>query len=113
MGGFKEMTTLPSALFIVDSIKESIAIKEAKRMGIPVMAIVDTNCNPDEIDYPIPANDDAIRAIRLMCSKIADAVLEGKNSFMVASEEETADDGMVEAGISETSETLIFTPEEE
>lgn len=113
MGGFKEMTTLPSALFIVDPIKESIAIKEAKRMGIPVVAIVDTNCNPDEIDYPIPANDDAIRAIRLMCSKIADAVLEGKNSFMVAAEEETADEGMVEAGISETSETLIFTPEEE
>ncbi len=113
MGGFKEMTVLPSALFIIDPIKESIAIKEAKRMGIPVVAIVDTNCNPDEIDYPIPANDDAIRAIRLMCSKIADAVLEGKNSFMVAAEEETTGEGMVEAGISETSETLIFTPEEE
>jgi small subunit ribosomal protein S2 len=113
MGGFKEMTVLPSALFIIDPIKEGIAIKEAKRMGIPVVAIVDTNCNPDEIDYPIPANDDAIRAIRLMCSKIADAVLEGKNSFMVASEEETAGEGMIEAGIGETSETLIFTPEEE
>ena len=113
MGGFKEMTVLPSALFIIDPMKDSIAIKEAKRMGIPVVAIVDTNCNPDEIDYPIPANDDAIRAIRLVCSKIADAVLEGKNSFMVASEEETAGEGMVEAGISETSETLIFTPEEE
>jgi small subunit ribosomal protein S2 len=113
MGGFKEMTVLPSALFIIDPIKDSIAIKEAKRMGIPVVAIVDTNCNPDEIDYPIPANDDAIRAIRLVCSKIADAVLEGKNSFMVASEEETAGEGMAEAGIGETSETLIFTPEEE
>lgn len=114
MGGFKEMTTLPSALFIIDPIKESIAIKEAKRMGIPVVSIVDTNCNPDEIDYPIPANDDAIRAIRLMCSKIADAVLEGKNTFAtVAPEEGTAEEGMVEAEIIETSEPLIFTPEEE
>ena len=78
MGGFKEMTALPSALFIIDPIKEKIALAEAKRMGIPVVAIVDTNCNPDDIDYPIPANDDAIRAIKLVCSKIADAVLEGK-----------------------------------
>ena len=78
MGGFKEMTKLPDALFIIDPTKERIAIAEARRMGIPVVAIVDTNCNPDEIDYPIPANDDAIRAIKLICSKIADAVLEGK-----------------------------------
>ena len=79
MGGFKEMTSLPSALFIVDPTKERIALAEAKRIGIPVVAIVDTNCNPDEIDYPIPANDDAIRAIKLICSKIADAVIEGKS----------------------------------
>ena len=78
MGGFKEMTALPGALFIIDPTKEKIALAEAKRMGIPVVAIVDTNCNPDEIDHPIPANDDAIRAIKLICSKIADAVIEGK-----------------------------------
>ncbi|MFH0914632.1 MAG: 30S ribosomal protein S2 [Chloroflexota bacterium] len=78
MGGMKEMTSLPSALFIVDPTRERIALAEAKRMGIPVVAICDTNCNPEQLDYPIPANDDAIRAIKLMCSKIADAVLAGK-----------------------------------
>jgi len=78
MGGFKEMTRLPGALFIIDPIKEKIALAEAHRMSIPVVGIVDTNCNPDEIDHPIPANDDAIRAVKLICQKIADAVLEGK-----------------------------------
>jgi len=78
MGGFKEMTSLPDAIFIVDPTKEDIALKEAQTMGIAVVAIVDTNCNPDDIDYPIPANDDAIRAIKLMSTKIADAVIEGQ-----------------------------------
>jgi small subunit ribosomal protein S2 len=78
LGGFKEMTSIPGALFIVDPTKEKIALAEAKKVGIPVVAIVDTNCNPDGIDYLIPANDDAIKAIKLMCSKIADAVLEAK-----------------------------------
>ncbi|MFU8795891.1 MAG: 30S ribosomal protein S2 [Dehalococcoidia bacterium] len=78
MGGFKEMTTLPSALFIADPIKDHIALNEARKLGIPVIAIVDTNCNPEGIDYPIPANDDAVKAIRLICSKIADAIVEGK-----------------------------------
>ena len=78
MGGFKEMTSLPSALFVVDTVKENIALVEAKKMGIPIVAVADTNSNPDDIAYPIPANDDAIRAIKLICSKIADAVLEGK-----------------------------------
>jgi small subunit ribosomal protein S2 len=81
VGGFKEMTSLPTVLFIVDPTKENIALDEAKRLEIPVVAIVDTNCNPDNIDYPIPANDDAIRAIKLVCSKIADAVLEGKTGI--------------------------------
>jgi small subunit ribosomal protein S2 len=84
MGGFKEMTALPGALFIIDPTKERIALAEAKRMGIPVVAIVDTNCNPDEIDHPIPANDDAIRAVKLVCTKIADAVLEGKAGLAAA-----------------------------
>jgi len=78
VGGFKEMTSLPSALFIVDPTTEKIALAEARRMGIPVIAICDTNSDPDLIDYPIPANDDAIKSINLICSKIADAVLEGK-----------------------------------
>lgn len=89
MGGFKEMTSLPSALFVVDPTKEGIALAEAKRVGIPIVAMVDTNCNPNEIDYPIPSNDDAIRAIRLICSKITDAVLEGKSQVVVPVIEET------------------------
>jgi len=75
--GIKEMTKLPGALYLVDPSKESIAVAEAIRMGIPILAMVDTNCNPDEIDYPIPSNDDAIRAIKLVTNRIADAVLEG------------------------------------
>jgi len=79
MGGFKEMTDLPEAIYIVDPAKERIAIAEARKMGVPVIAIVDTNCNPDEVDLPIPANDDAIRAIKLITGKIASAVIEGQN----------------------------------
>ena len=77
LGGIKEMTALPSALYIVDTTKEDIAVAEAVRSGIPIVSLVDTNCNPDVIDYPIPSNDDAIRAIKLISAKIADAVLEG------------------------------------
>jgi small subunit ribosomal protein S2 len=73
LGGIKEMTRLPSALFIVDTVKEGIAIAEARRTGLPIVAIVDTNSNPDDIDYLIPANDDAIRAIKLICHRIAEA----------------------------------------
>ena len=75
MGGFKEMTALPGALFIVDPTKERIALAEAHRMMIPIVSIVDTNCNPDEIDHPIPANDDAIRAVKLICTKLSDSIL--------------------------------------
>ena len=90
LGGIKEMTSLPAAIFIVDPPKEKIALAEAKRMGIPVVAIADTSCNPDEIDYPIPANDDAIRAIKLICNKIADSVLEGlAGQTLIKDEEET------------------------
>lgn len=77
LGGIREMKRLPGAIFIVDPRKERIAIAEARNLGIPVVAIVDTNCDPDEIDYVIPGNDDAIRAVKLFASKIADAVLEG------------------------------------
>ncbi len=78
LGGIKEMRTLPGALFIIDPRKERIAVAEARKLGIPIVAIVDTNCDPDEVDYVIPGNDDAIRAVKLLTAKIADAVLEGK-----------------------------------
>jgi small subunit ribosomal protein S2 len=79
LGGIKDMDKLPGAVFIVDAKKENIAVKEVKKLGIPLIAIADTNCDPDDIDYIIPGNDDAIRAIRLICAKIADACIEGHN----------------------------------
>jgi small subunit ribosomal protein S2 len=78
LGGIKDMHRLPDAMFIVDPKKERIAVLEAKKLHIPIIAVIDTNCDPDEIDYPIPGNDDAIRAVRLMVGKIADAIIEGK-----------------------------------
>ena len=78
LGGIREMKKLPGALFVVDPRKEHIAVAEARILGIPIVAIVDTNCDPDEIDYVIPGNDDAIRAVKLIAGKMADAVLEGK-----------------------------------
>ena len=78
LGGIKDMKKLPDAIFVIDPRKESIAIAEARKLGIPIIGIVDTNCDPDEIDYVIPANDDAIRAVKLLTSKMADAVIEGK-----------------------------------
>ncbi len=94
LGGIKEMKKLPSAMFVVDPRKEHIAILEAKALGIPVVAIVDTNCDPDEADYPIPGNDAAIRAVKLIASKIADAVLEGRQGEQMSDEaiEEVAAD---------------------
>jgi small subunit ribosomal protein S2 len=95
LGGIREMKKLPGALFIVDPRKEHIAVAEARALGIPIVGIVDTNCDPDEIDYVIPGNDDAIRAVKLIAGKMADAVLEGKQGRQDASpadeeEEETA-----------------------
>ena len=78
LAGIKDMPGLPDILFVIDSNKEAIAVKEARRLGIPVVAVVDTNCDPDEVDYVIPGNDDALRAIRLFTNKIADAVVEGR-----------------------------------
>ncbi len=80
------MKNLPAALFVVDPRKEHIAIAEARNLGIPVVAIVDTNCDPDEADYVIPGNDDAIRAVKLFASKIADAVLEGRQGEQMSEE---------------------------
>ena len=78
LGGIKDMNKLPGALFIVDPRKERIAVAEARKLNIPIVAIVDTNCGPDEIDYVIPGNDDAIRAVKLLTGRMADAVLEGR-----------------------------------
>ncbi len=84
LGGIRNMKDLPSAVFIVDPRKEKIAVAEARKLEIPIIAIVDTNCDPDEIDYIIPGNDDAIRAVKLITSKISEAVLEGKQGFQEA-----------------------------
>lgn len=81
LSGIKEMSSLPGAMFVVDPKKERIAVAEAKKLSIPIVAIVDTNCDPDEIDYVIPGNDDAIRAIKLITLKIADAIIEGKETL--------------------------------
>ncbi len=86
MGGIKNMGTLPKAMFIVDTRKEKIAVAEAKNLGIPVVAIVDTNCDPDEVDYVIPGNDDAIRAVKLIAGAMADAVIEGRQGEQTVAE---------------------------
>lgn len=88
LGGIKNMEKPPAALFIVDPRKERIAVAEARKMGIPIVAIVDTNCDPDEIDYVIPGNDDAIRAVKLISGAMADAVIEGRQGQMGAAEAE-------------------------
>lgn len=97
LAGIKTMGKLPEAVIITDTRKEHIAVKEANKLGVPVVAVVDTNCDPDPIDYPIPANDDAIRAIKLICSVLATAVIEGRASAL-----EGADDA--EPPLEETSE---------
>jgi len=96
LGGVRNMTQPPDIVFVVDSKKENIAIAEARKLGIPIVALVDTNCDPDEVDYPIPANDDAIRSIKLLTNLVAEAVLEGRQ---IASPQET-------------KEELIAVPEE-
>ena len=88
LGGIKEMTKVPDVMFIVDPRKERIAIQEAHTLGIPIVAIVDTNCDPEEVDYVIPGNDDAIRAVKLIASKIADAVIESKQGEEMAGMEQ-------------------------
>ncbi|MBQ9133810.1 MAG: 30S ribosomal protein S2 [Clostridia bacterium] len=101
-GGIKTMEKLPDAIFIVDPRKEKIAVLEAKKLGIPVVAIVDTNCDPDDADYIIPGNDDAIRAIKLISSVLADAVIEGKQGEAFAPEATEAAEGAADAA--ETTE---------
>ena len=91
LAGIKDMKKLPDAIFVVDPRKEHIAIAEAHKLGIPVVGTVDTNCDPDEIDYAIPANDDAIRAVKLLTAKIADAILQGRQGEQFEAEAETAE----------------------
>ena len=92
LGGIKTMDKLPGALFIVDPRKERIAVAEAKKLGIPIVAIVDTNCDPDEIDYVIPGNDDAIRAVKLIAGTMADAIIEGRQGAQSAEDAEEEKD---------------------
>ena len=87
LGGIKNMDKLPGALFIVDPRKEKIAVAEARKLNIPIVAIVDTNCDPDDVDYVIPGNDDAIRAVKLIASTMANAILEGRQGEQDAAEE--------------------------
>ena len=97
LGGITEMKNHPAAMFIVDTSKERIAVSEARKLGIPIIAIVDTNCDPDEIDLVIPGNDDAIRAVKLISGAMADAVLEGKQGMQgAAAEEEPAEEAAAE-----------------
>ena len=88
LGGIKDMRRLPAAVFIVDTRKERTAVLEARRLEIPIIALADTNCDPDEMDFPIPANDDAIRAVRLLCAKIADAAVEGRREHEALQKDE-------------------------
>ncbi|UCD71249.1 MAG: 30S ribosomal protein S2 [Syntrophobacterales bacterium] len=94
LGGIKNMDRLPGAIFVIDLKKERIAVSEARKLGIPSVGIVDTNCDPDEVDYVIPGNDDAIRAIRLFSSKIADAVIEGRQLYEKTLQEEEPEEGV-------------------
>lgn len=90
LGGIKDMPELPGAIFVIDPRKEKIAVNEARKLGIPVVAIVDTNCDPDEIDYVIPGNDDAIRAVKLLASVVGDAILEAKQGESMAAADDNA-----------------------
>ena len=102
LGGIKDMKDLPGALFIVDPRKEKIAVAEAKKLGIPIIAIVDTNCDPDEVDYVIPGNDDAIRAVKLLAGVMANGVIEGKEGQMGAAAIEAEDEMVDNLGVEET-----------
>ena len=101
LGGIRDMKGMPGALFIVDPKKEKIAVKEARILGIPVVGIVDTNCDPDDVDYIIPANDDAIRAVKLITSCIADAIIEAKQGESFDETEEAAEEEVIEETVME------------
>ena len=112
MGGFKEMTSFPGAVFITDPLKDKIAVSEARKVGIPVVSIADSNCNPDQIDYLIPANDDAIKAIRLISGKIASAVIEGRGILVSEQVDETEQDSKETEEPVEMLRSYSFNPDE-
>ena len=105
LGGIKDMTRVPDAIFVVDPKKEAICVKEAKALGITLIGIADTNCDPEELDYIIPGNDDAIRAVKLIVAKMADAVIEANQGESVYTEEEAAADAAEATDIEEVAET--------
>jgi small subunit ribosomal protein S2 len=111
--GIRKLNRLPSVMFVVDTIKEQIAIAEARRLKIPIGAIVDTNCNPDEIDYPIPGNDDAIKSVQLIAKTVADAILEAGATVSAEEMEKTGKGEAGRAGLSEKDELAEITEEEE
>jgi len=115
LGGIKEMIQLPDCLFVIDVRKEELAVKEAQKLGIPVVAVVDSNCDPSGIDYVIPGNDDAIRAVRLFCSKIADAIIEGSEVWRIENAESEAEiaEAMGEEAVEASVETVKEAPAEE
>jgi len=106
LGGIKDMHRLPDAIFIVDPKKERIAVLEARKLKIPIIAVVDTNCDPDEIDYLIPGNDDAIRAVKLMVGKIADAIIEGKTETESAYDAEDYDQAYAESAAADAADPV-------
>ena len=97
LGGIKNMTKMPGAMFVVDPKNERIAILEAKKLNIPIIGLVDTNCNPEDVDYPIPGNDDAIRAVKLITDVMANAIIEGRQGEILEAETEMAEEATVEA----------------
>ena len=119
LSGIKEMRGLPDAIFVIDSNNEEIAVREAKKLAIPVVAVVDTNCNPEQVNYPIPGNDDALRAIRLFTSKIAESVIEGRQiAAAQAPQQESLDEGArpeavgdpIGAGGGENGSSSVYEP---
>ncbi len=104
LGGIRHMKKIPDMLFIIDTVKEKIAVAEANKLGIPIVAPVDTNCDPDLVDYPIPGNDDAIRSVNLFCKTIADAIIEGKEMAESAAEEAPVSEEEINQEIKEIKE---------
>jgi small subunit ribosomal protein S2 len=108
--GIRDMPGLPDALFVIDSKKEAIAVQEAKKLGIPIVAVVDTNCDPDDVDFVIPGNDDALRAVRLFASTIADAIVAGQQAFQMSREIEAKDEAEA-GGAGEAARRAVGAPE--
>jgi len=113
LGGIREMRRVPGVLFVVDPKKERIAILEAKKMGIPIVAIVDTNCDPDEVEYVIPGNDDAIRAVKLIASKMADAVIEARQGEQMETTSDEETEGDIETALENVTIDEELVGEEE